>query len=565
MSNTPPSSPPVTGTPTFPPQAFSNNRKLAAIEAARKRGSNGSVEAPTRLVREGSDKQGAFVLPARHSAQPSQDNSDDVSDTASSSNEDSGSSRKLHSNKSTGASSCTSIDQLAIDERKAESMPTFAAIAPSEAINKAQPNVEEKIQPEADEKIQSTPEEQVQPLAEKRAQSQGVPTTQKIAHEAEAEIAREGTFQTSSMMPELVRATVLPVATMSHTAQHDEEPKATARSTLTLPHFAQKSAPPAIEMRRPVIQHVEARRMSPQPSAPPADMRRSPQQSLSRRSSGAAVSPKMASLAERIEPYDENATYADVLGIVQSPSTRSPPPAGGRPYSPKMTTIHEPATTGLGVQGLRIPKHVRRYSSNIRPLPPSDPSDDPEQRANRIRSFYREYFDGSRSNHKPSTPSRPDYYEDYGQEYLGDAITYQPESGRFANAGAPFAQSITRRAMTPPPREPPRFRGSPKPRTSIGSGSYYGSTRSGPRAYSASGRMPMAQRKVIVPPSPLNILPMPSKLKDDMMSPIEFAPVSRFGPTSPRSPSGGQKFNFGPRGHVPLASSFDDLAVMPSP
>lgn len=564
MSNTPPSSPPIVGTPTFSPQAFSNNRKFAAIEAARKRGSNGSVEAPTRLVREGSDKQGAFVLPTRHSAQPSQDNSEDVSDTASSSNEDSGSSRKLHSNKSTGASSCTSIDQLAIEERKTESMPVLAVIPAVEVINRAQPNVEEKFQPEVEEKIQPKPVDLAQPTVEERVQPQGVSTTSVIALEAEAKSASERTL-ISLTTSELTQSAIPSVATMLPVAQQEEEPKPVARPTLTLPHFAQRGAPPAVEPRKPSTQHVEARRMSPQPLAPPPDMRRSPQQSLSRRSSGAAASPKMASLAERIEPYDENATYADVLGIVQSPSTRSPPPAGGRPYSPKMTTIHEPATAGLGVQGLRMPKHARRYSSNIRPLPPSDPSDDPEQRANRIRSFYREYFDESRSNHKPTTPSRPDYYEDYGQEYLVDAAIHDPEGSRYANVGAPFAQSITRRAMTPPPRAPPRFRGSPKPRTSVGSNSFHGSTRSGPRAYSASGRMPMAQRKVIVPPSPLNILPMPSKLKDDMMSPIEFAPVSRFGPASPRSPSGGQKFNFGPRGHVPLASSFDDLAVMPSP
>lgn len=215
-----------------------------------------------------------------------------------------------------------------------------------------------------------------------------------------------------------------------------------------------------------------------------------------------------------------------------------------------------------------MPKSGKRFSRSIRPLPPSDPSDDPEQRANRIRSFYREYFDETRPSNKAATSPRPDYYEDYGQEYLSEATIYDPETGRFILAGAPFAQPVTRRAMTPPPRAPPRFRGSPKPRNSIGSASYQGAGRVGPRAYSsASGRIPTGgrgkyQRKVIMPPSPLNILPMPSKLTDDMISPIEFAPPQRFGATSPL---GGQRPNFSPRAHVPLVSSFDDLAAMPSP
>ncbi|KMU87309.1 hypothetical protein CIHG_04754 [Coccidioides immitis H538.4] len=49
---------------------------------------------------------------------------------------------------------------------------------------------------------------------------------------------------------------------------------------------------------------------------------------------------------------------------------------------------------------------TRRLTVGIRPLPPEDPSDNPEQRANRIRSFYKEYFDES----KP----QDDHVEDHG-------------------------------------------------------------------------------------------------------------------------------------------------------
>ncbi|KAI9819421.1 MAG: hypothetical protein M1832_003984 [Thelocarpon impressellum] len=216
---------------------------------------------------------------------------------------------------------------------------------------------------------------------------------------------------------------------------------------------------------------------------------------------------------------------------------------------------------------------TRRLSMGMRPLPPDDPSDDPEIRANRIRSFYKEYFDDS----KPGPfPQEGAYYEDYGQEYLQDAPYFDPETGDFVMAGAPHAEPVHRRAMTPPPRAPPRFRGPPR---SHGS-SMSGMMPPGPRAYSsASGRMgppgprgrpPPGPRKQLPPPSPLRVLPTPHLLKEDSFAlPIDFAPPTSYKDRQvgrPESPRGGSR-PYSPMvpAHLPLASSFDDLSVMPSP
>ncbi|KKY28659.1 hypothetical protein UCRPC4_g00466 [Phaeomoniella chlamydospora] len=208
---------------------------------------------------------------------------------------------------------------------------------------------------------------------------------------------------------------------------------------------------------------------------------------------------------------------------------------------------------------------VRRLTMGIRPLPPDDPSENPEQRANRIRSFYKEYFD-------ESTPApkfqQEDYYDDYAGDVAGfDAPIYDPETGRFITGVSPYAEPITRRAMTPPPRGPPRFRGNIP---SSGSDSTFGSR--GPRAFSsASGRIPPKHpKKKAPPPSPLAILPTPHMLRDDSIIPIDFAPPQSFNErlrgTSPRSPKGGlMPYAPSARPGKQLVSSFDDLAVIPSP
>ena len=221
---------------------------------------------------------------------------------------------------------------------------------------------------------------------------------------------------------------------------------------------------------------------------------------------------------------------------------------------------------------------IRRLSMGVRPLPPDDPTDNPEQRANRIRSFYKEYFDESKPG--PSHGAG-NYYEDYDQQYLGDGAIFDPVTGQFVTAqpqraeqrGRPYAESYGRRAMTPPPRAPPRF--ARQHAATLSGGSRL--MPPGPRAFSsASGRFGPSGRgipkKQLPPPMPLNVLPTPHMLKDDnfaIFNSMDFAP-----PTSakdrqagrPESPRGGLR-PYSPMvpAHMPLQSSFDDLAAMPSP
>ena len=233
----------------------------------------------------------------------------------------------------------------------------------------------------------------------------------------------------------------------------------------------------------------------------------------------------------------------------------------------------------LGVENANnVGYDVRRLSMGVRPLPPEDPTDNPEQRANRIRSFYKEYFDDSKQG---LTHNAGEYYEDYDPQYLGDGAVWDSTSGQFVTAqpqhreqrGRPYAEPYGRRAMTPPPRAPPRF-GRQHAATLSGGGRM---VPPGPRAFSsASGRFGPSGRDVpkkqLPPPMPLNVLPTPHMLKDDnfaIFNSMDFAP-----PTSardrqagrPESPRGGLRpYSPAVPSHMPLQSSFDDLAAMPSP
>lgn len=229
------------------------------------------------------------------------------------------------------------------------------------------------------------------------------------------------------------------------------------------------------------------------------------------------------------------------------------------------------AQAGLGAPGF----DPKRLSMGFRPLPPDAPTDtteDPETRANRIRSFYKEYFDDS----KPAP--RGQYIEDYEANYPGpgDSTYFDPSTNSFV---LPYAEPITRRAMTPPPRNP-RFQG-PPPRSmhgSMGGSSMRGPPRmpynEGPRTgSSASQRGPMpSPRKNLPPPEALTSLPTPSKLKDDsfaLLNTLDFAPEltvrdrvagrseSPFGERRPYSP--------GLPAFAPIVGSYDELAAMPSP
>ncbi|KAL4879813.1 hypothetical protein BJY04DRAFT_90132 [Aspergillus karnatakaensis] len=216
-------------------------------------------------------------------------------------------------------------------------------------------------------------------------------------------------------------------------------------------------------------------------------------------------------------------------------------------------------------------RDTRRMTMGLRPLPPEDPADNPEQRANRIRSFYKEYFDDSKAG------QRETYYEDYAADYYPEEndYVYDPVTGEYFDAvPAPYAEPVNRRAMTPPPRAPPRFQGAARHMASGSIGGY--SERfapPGPRAFSsASGRFPGGRgpRKPAPPPSPLNVLPSPHLLKDDsIMTAVDFAPGSSFKDQRdgrPETPLGGVR-PYSPmvRAHTPLVSVFDDLAPMPSP
>ncbi|EEH17124.1 hypothetical protein PABG_07211 [Paracoccidioides brasiliensis Pb03] len=230
---------------------------------------------------------------------------------------------------------------------------------------------------------------------------------------------------------------------------------------------------------------------------------------------------------------------------------------------------------------------TRRLTIGIRPLPPEDPSDNPEQRASRIRSFYKEYFDDT----KPAPNG--EYYEDYGPEDYREDRVYDPALNPYASdpydgsyhgefyppGPPPFAQLIGRRAMTPPPNfhphpYPPRQHGAS---SAFGFGPTHRSFSSvsggdpGPRAFSSiSNRPPVMRRKPAAPPAPLHELPTPHKLKDNsMVLPIDFAPA----PNSKERRQGRSETPLGGLrpfvrvipAHMPLASSYDDLAAMPSP
>ncbi|CAG8979300.1 hypothetical protein HYALB_00002423 [Hymenoscyphus albidus] len=234
------------------------------------------------------------------------------------------------------------------------------------------------------------------------------------------------------------------------------------------------------------------------------------------------------------------------------------------------------AQAGLGAPGF----DAKRLSMGFRPLPPNaaTESDDPEIRANRIRSFYKEYFDDS----KPAPEG--EYIDDYEENYLGDAAYYDPDSNSFI---MPYAEPVARRAMTPPPggrkfmgQGPPRPRNGSMGGVSLGGGRPGGPQFRGvpgPRAHSsASGRMgPPGQqrgRKPMPPPAALNTMPNPSKLRDDsfaLMQSMDFAP-----PTSIRERQQGRSQSpFGERraysptvrAYTPTASAFEELAPMPSP
>ena len=209
------------------------------------------------------------------------------------------------------------------------------------------------------------------------------------------------------------------------------------------------------------------------------------------------------------------------------------------------------------------PQENRLSVMGLRPLPPDHPEEAPEQRANRIRSFYKEYFDAS----KPVPQNA--YYEDYDNDYTAEYYDgwYDPDSNGYYYNGpqqpAPWAAPVQRRAMTPPPRgAAPRFQGHHD--------RHY-STMSGGRG-PFRGRAPPQAQKKLPPPKSLKSVPSAHLLKSDaaLFEAGDFAP-----PTSYRdmqngrradSPLGSQRpFSPSVKAFSPLVSSFQGLSPLPSP
>ncbi|KAK2061622.1 hypothetical protein LY76DRAFT_353068 [Colletotrichum caudatum] len=384
-------------------------------------------------------------------------------------------------------------------------------------------------------------------------------------------------------------------------------------------------------------------------------------------------SPGHPTIPEGREPENTPAGQTDApvgLGLddlsFPAPSHRLPPPAGGAlPSSPRPQKEDDPSTLPAIVpeetnahdrhdqyqdyqdyhdfdfedrgrshrrsvdddnrqsRVLGVPaQDGKRLSVGFRPLPPDEvmESEDPEERANRIRSFYKEYFDPDNPHAAqeppppmPRGPPRgpqggPQYYEDYDSGYAGglpaDGAYFDPETNSFV---MPYAQPVTRRAMTPPPNGS-RFRGPPPPRAmhgSMGGGgrmaspgpggrrpppprvgsamsSRFGPSRRGsdmssqytPRPGSSVSNMTNGGRPKPKgpPPTDLNTLPNPSKLKDDafsILNPLDFAPPETFADRArgrSQSPSG-ERRPYAPKVpvHSPLVSSFEEMPAMPSP
>ena len=294
--------------------------------------------------------------------------------------------------------------------------------------------------------------------------------------------------------------------------------------------------------------------------------------------------------------------------------------------------------------GLYVPPDENRRLSVVgqRPLPPNDigDSDDPEYRANRIRSFYKEYFGETDEpsslppvpalpESSPAMPSQhpasqhPASYMAQGPPYgsgpppprrgppLQAGYRYQENSnGKFGSNAAPYydpdhntfimpyAQPVTRRAMTPPPRfrntGPQRgdngpirlnhgsignmsgvsgISAGPRPGSSVSN--RFNNSQAGSRAGSsmsyARSRPPPRPRGP--PPSDLSTLPTPSKLTDDglsLLGAIDFAPPMTYADRArgrSQSPAGGERrpYKFNMPVHTPLVSSYDELTAIPSP
>jgi len=297
------------------------------------------------------------------------------------------------------------------------------------------------------------------------------------------------------------------------------------------------------------------KRMSPVNNSLPSNPRPARNESLAQ---------PVAQRAETRNIADNDSDYGNGFQITPPSPKNKAEVVRGQRYSMDVPP-EEFAQAGLGAPGF----DARRLSMGFRPLPPNavTESDDPEIRANRIRSFYKEYFDDS----KPAPQGQ--YYEDDDDDenYLGDSAAYfDPVSNTFV---MPYAEPVARRAKTPPPRGTPKFQGQGQPRGRQGSmGAMSTGGMRGPKAYSSASGRQGPPRRPMPPPQPLTTLPTPSKLRDEdfaLMNPMDFAPPKTYRDrVAGRSESPmGERRPYSPAvpAFVPTVSAFEELAPVPSP
>jgi hypothetical protein len=345
--------------------------------------------------------------------------------------------------------------------------------------------------------------------------------------------------------------------------------------------------------------------------------------------------PQRAGAAPILEEPQEYYEYDDYTQMPQGNYDHEDGGRGRAQARESLTSDYGPepqAPVGLGIPQ----QDTRRLSVGVRPLPSDEllDTEDPETRANRIRSFYKEYFEDS--GPKPDVPELPqqhfanqqrrnqqqgnqgpgsvNYHEDYDGHYGGHGAAdpyYDPDSNAFV---MPYAQPVARRAMTPPPSGsrfqgprgppgPPRgFHGSmggmgppgprgmgmgngsrpgsgasnqygpPRPGSSMSQGTWGNRPRAGSSMSGLGGGRNGAPKKPLPPPSILNTLPTPSKLKDDnfaLFNSLDFAPPERIQDRArgrSQSPMGERRpYQVNVPAHSPLVNAFEELPSLPSP
>ncbi|KAF2769602.1 hypothetical protein EJ03DRAFT_351106 [Teratosphaeria nubilosa] len=343
--------------------------------------------------------------------------------------------------------------------------------------------------------------------------------------------------------------------------------KQSMSSESPLPDIHEKSEAMSIPPRK---QSMPSSAQSPPPPVPPKEQVE--QMPPPCTASAAPLPPRKSSVSavkaghESIGAQSVSSDYGDAPAPPVIPMIHAPDEHDDNSYDIDPSVIR---TGRFSIDGTNLfdqfpaePQPQRLSMMGLRPLPTDLPEDNPEIRANRIRSFYKEYFDDSRPH-----PAHGHYEEDYDAGYMGGGAIFDPASGTFIMPGGPrpFAQPVGRRAMTPPPRGAPRGSGGPIPPHAR----HYSTMSAGrPR-----GRAPSLPKRKLPPPEPLQGLPTPSKLKhfDSVISGvIDFAPPTSFramqNGSHPDSPLGVTRpFSPHVKAYSPLASSFDNLSAIPSP